>query len=188
MFFVDWVYWALNKYFGFWEKKATLLLLGLDNAGKTTLLYKLKNDTITFFSPTQRPSLEQLRIGTCTLTTYDLGGHKMVREMWRDYFMGTDAIVFMVDAADTARIPEAQAELAGLLQDSQLNDIPIAVFGNKCDIWDKALPGEEFVRSMGLEPYLSPGNTRPVRVFMTSLVQGTGYPDGLEWLVSQIGN
>lgn len=59
----------------------------------------------------------------------------MVRGMWQDYFTETNAIVFLVDAADPARLPEAKKELLQLLQDPALEKTPIAVFGNKCDLW-----------------------------------------------------
>eukprot|EP01105_Mastigella_eilhardi_P004102 TRINITY_DN1541_c0_g1_i1.p1 TRINITY_DN1541_c0_g1~~TRINITY_DN1541_c0_g1_i1.p1 ORF type:complete len:184 (-),score=54.69 TRINITY_DN1541_c0_g1_i1:46-597(-) len=177
----DWL-WNVLYALGFWNKRGSLLLLGLDNAGKTTLLSKLKTGTVNAFAPTQRPQMESLHIGPCVFNTFDLGGHDMVRDMWREYYASTDAIVFVVDAADQRRLPEARNEFFMLMQETASKHTPVAVLGNKCDLWDKAMSAEDFIREMGLASYLKDGDPRSTKVFMTSLVQGTGYLEALQWL------
>eukprot|EP00871_Galdieria_phlegrea_P003889 jgi/Galph1/4500/GphlegSOOS_G3164.1 len=107
---LDWLFNML-AYLGLYYKNAKILFLGLDNAGKTTLLHVLRDDKVAQHIPTQQPTAEEVVIGNIKFRAFDLGGHTAARQIWRNYYTKVDAIVYMVDAADRERFVEAKKEL-----------------------------------------------------------------------------
>ena len=107
---------------------------GLDNAGKTTLLHKMRTSQVALFPPTQRAHLETFVVGDISFTAWDLGGHEAVRQLWKKYVSTCDSVLFMVDAADSSRFQEAAKELAMLIEGMPCHKPPMAVLLNKSDL------------------------------------------------------
>lgn len=172
------VSWLLQMMYrvGLYRKRATILLLGLDNAGKTTLLYLLKDGTMGTYVPTTRPQIKEVSIGGLLLKTWDLGGHLNIRNMWTDYYSRTNAVVFMVDSADKNRFEEAKEELMVLLGEPELKETPFLVLANKSDLVH-AQSSENVRESLALDQL-----ERHISVFSCSLLDQTGYEEAFNWL------
>merc|ERR1719361_2256790 len=111
-------------------KEMRVLMVGLDNAGKTTVLYKLKLEEVVTTIPTIGFNVETVKYKKINFTVWDVGGQDKIRPLWRHYYQNTDAIIFVVDSADKERVSgddpsgdednSAKAELSRMLAESEL--------------------------------------------------------------------
>mmetsp|Transcript_16779 Transcript_16779/g.48865 ORF Transcript_16779/g.48865 Transcript_16779/m.48865 type:complete len:187 (-) Transcript_16779:402-962(-) len=186
MWIIDWLRDVLTNFLasiGFLNKEADIILIGLDNAGKTTLLSRLANDAFEMFPPTERPRKDEFQVAGVRFRAWDLGGHEAVRQVWDDFLPTTGGVVFVVDAADADRLQECEDELSALALDTQLYGVPMAVLFNKSDL-PFALSDEELFTA--LEWTAVAQREGPTQAFRTSVLNGTGYTEALQWLAQHI--
>lgn len=204
MFLVDWIKTSFNdlmSFLGLLPEEANIVFLGLDNAGKTTLLRMMKDDRMTTNQPTLHPHAEELKIGSRLFRTWDVGGHESARRIWKDYYTGVDAVFFLVDAADRTRLEEARIELKYLLENPALHHVPFAILGNKIDV--PTACGEDELRqkldlptsynynhkSGGPQQYTYRANGGgPIEVFMVSLKTKMGYSAAFRYVSEVLKN
>jgi len=165
------------------DKEARILVLGLDNAGKTTILKKLSDEDISHIMPTQGFNIKTLARDNFKLNVWDIGGQKSIRPYWRNYFDQTDALVYVIDSADKRRMPETGVELGQLLDEEKLDGIPLLVFANKQDLMN-ALPASEISTGLNLVTI----RDREWQIQACSAKTKEGLQEGLEWLISIINN
>jgi len=132
-----------------------LLMLGLDAAGKTTILYKLKLNQDVTTIPTVGFNVETVTYKNVKFNVWDVGGQDKIRPLWRHYFsgmfgngravevgyrcansvmIGTQGLIFVIDSSDKARIDEARQELHRIINDREMKESLLLVFANKQDI------------------------------------------------------
>lgn len=170
------------KALGFEGKEGTLLLLGLDNAGKTTLLHRLRTGDIRSFPPTDRPHhTEKFSAHGITFRAWDLGGHEAVRHLWEDYVCECSAVLFLLDASDSARLEEAGFELDALIGEKIVTDVPVAVLCNKCDL-EEALPSKEICDRINYEDLQRQQGEDKIAMFRISVLRGEGYQAAFRWI------
>lgn len=168
---------------GLSNKKGSILLLGLDNAGKTTFLHKLKTNSIQQFAPTERANVESFSMQGIQFSGWDLGGHEAVRHLWEDYVCEASAILFLVDAADVARFEECRDELDALVGEQILGNVPIAILLNKCDLVE-AHPSDVIADEIGYGEVLETHGDDRVSMFRISVYRGEGYQEAFRWVAS----
>lgn len=172
--------WNLFSELG--NTQARILMLGLDAAGKTTVLYKLKlNETVSTI-PTIGFNVETVTpVKNLTLTIWDVGGQEKIRPLWRHYYQGTNGLIFVIDSSDITRIAEAREELFGIIDSEEFVGVPVVVLANKQDL-PSAMKASQMVEKLGLATH----KRNPWHVQETCAKTGDGLYEGLEKLVKMV--
>ncbi|KAI0921468.1 Arf GTPase arf3, variant 3 [Taiwanofungus camphoratus] len=166
------------------DQDVRILMLGLDSAGKTTILYRLQIGEVVSTIPTIGFNVETVQYKNIKFQVWDLGGQSSIRPYWRCYFPNTSAIVYVIDSSDTARLPTSRSELLTMLSEDELAGVPLLVFCNKQDV-DGARKPEEISEQLGLA---GGEKERQWSVRGSCATKGEGLEEGLDWLVNAIQN
>jgi len=168
------------------EQEVRLLILGLDNAGKTSILKKFSGEPIDKIEPTLGFNIKTLQYKGFSLNFWDVGGQKSIRAYWRNYFERTDGIIWVVDSADRVRLELCRQELFSLLDQEKLAGASLIIFANKQDM-EGALSSQEIASVLELHTN-KVYQRRHWSIQPCSAVDGTGLAEGVEWVVTDIAN
>jgi len=163
-----------------------VLIAGLDAAGKTTILYKLKRgekrkgeavNTI----PTLDFNVETIKHKKQTFSIWDVGGQDSIRPLWRHHFTGTQGLIYVVDAADRQRVRKAAEELHKIVLDHEMRFAVTLILANKADLPHALKPDE-----VSAELKLSQLQDRTIHVQPTCATTGEGLWEGIRWLGTNV--
>jgi small GTP-binding protein len=166
----------------FWTKLAgkkdvRILMVGLDAAGKTTILYQLKMGETVKTIPTIGFNVETLDYKGINFTVWDVGGQDKIRVLWKHYYQNTDGLIFVVDSNDRDRVEDAADELKKMLAEEELKDAAVLVMANKQDL-NGAMSPNEVTEKMSMSQLKG----KQWLVQGTSATSGQGLKEGLNWL------
>lgn len=167
----------------FGNKQVRILMVGLDAAGKTTILYKLKLGEIVTTIPTIGFNVETVEYKNISFTVWDVGGQDKIRPLWRHYFQNTQGLIFVIDSNDKERIVEAREELMRMLAEDELRDAVLLIFANKQDL-PNSMNAAEITDKLGLHSL----RNRNWYIQATCATSGDGLYEGLDWLSNQLKN
>ncbi|KAL1894003.1 ADP-ribosylation factor, Arf Arf6 [Sporothrix stenoceras] len=182
----------MGKIFG--SKEMRLLMLGLDAAGKTTILYKLKLGQDVTTIPTVGFNVETVTYKNVKFNVWDVGGQDKIRPLWRHYFSGrqppsadrrerlrTQGLIFVVDSSDRVRMEEAKQELHRIINDREMKDSLLLVFANKQDLENSMKP-QEVTEALQLAKL----KDKIWYVVPSCATTGEGLLEGLAWLSNNV--
>lgn len=160
-----------------------ICMVGLDAAGKTTILYKLHLGEVVESYPTIGSNVEEWSYRNVKFQVWDLGGQEALRPTWQTYFVNTHAVIMVVDSADPERMDAVREELHALLQSDDLRNALLLVYANKQDL-KSALSAAEITEALALHAI----KTHDWHIQACSAIEGRGLVEGLEWLTTRIKN
>lgn len=173
---------AIFSYFNsYLSHEARFVMVGLDAAGKTTILYKLKLGEVVMTIPTIGFNVESIEYKNLTLTVWDIGGQDKIRPLWRHYYSDTQGVIFVVDSNDQERFGLAKKELHQLLGQYELRDATVLIYANKQDL-PNAASAAVLVDALGLN------SLRGRKWYIQSCcgTTGDGLYEGLDWLGNNV--
>ena len=158
-----------------------VLLLGLDNAGKTSILYKLAIGEVITTVPTVGFNLETITGGGFTLNVWDLGGQATIIPYWRCYYVDVACLIFVIDAADPDRLLPAIEQFKNVVSDPDMLAPYVLILANKQDLFG-AIPANDIVQHVSK---IIP-KTKSWKVIQTSVYKNQGINEGLNWLCDNL--
>ncbi|KAM4699339.1 ADP-ribosylation factor-like protein 13B isoform 1-T2 [Discoglossus pictus] len=171
-------------------RKVTLVMVGLDNAGKTATVKGIQGESPEDVAPTVGFSKADIKQGKFEITMFDLGGGKRIRGIWKNYYAESYGVVFVVDSSDLDRMEETKETMAEVLRHPRISGKPVLILANKQDR-EGALPEADIIEFLALEKLVNE-NKCLCQIEPCSAVIGRGkkidkaIKNGLNWLLRVI--
>eukprot|EP00198_Chlamydomonas_reinhardtii_P001676 XP_001691012.1 ARF-like small GTPase [Chlamydomonas reinhardtii] len=166
---------------GLVKTKVGLLIVGLSNSGKSTIVARLTKEPLEDVAPTVGFAVETTKMEGLSVTMFDMSGNQKYFTLWQHYYKDTTAIMFVLDAADPHRFVEANAVLQELLKAEQLKRVPLLFMCNKMDLVSAAQPA-----AVAAALHLPASSARAFQLQACSAMQGSGIKEGMQWLLEQV--
>eukprot|EP00472_Partenskyella_glossopodia_P008590 CAMPEP_0197517572 /NCGR_PEP_ID=MMETSP1318-20131121/2614_1 /TAXON_ID=552666 /ORGANISM="Partenskyella glossopodia, Strain RCC365" /LENGTH=170 /DNA_ID=CAMNT_0043067251 /DNA_START=163 /DNA_END=675 /DNA_ORIENTATION=+ len=157
-------------------------MVGLDAAGKTTILYKLNLGEVLTTVPTIGFNVRSVEHKNLDMEIWDLGGQDKIRKLWKHYYENTDAVIFVIDSNDRARLSMARSELKKTMAFDELRNACVLVFANKQDL-PKALSTKEISKKLNMDDFMK---GRAWFLQGCCATSGHGLQEGMNWLASHL--
>jgi ADP-ribosylation factor-like protein 6 len=166
------------------KTKLSIVTCGLDNSGKSTIINglkptKMRTDNI---SATIGYSVEEFEKGKVNFKVFDMGGAAKFRDIWAHYYADVQGVIFVIDSADKIRLCLVRDELRVMLENPDLDGVPILFFANKADINGAKTP-QDLVDELNLSELII---DRPYNIFASDAKRGAGVEEGIDWLTSKL--
>jgi len=175
------------------KEEFSVIILGLDNAGKTTFLEKVKS-TFTDspgvapdkIAPTIGQNIGRITLSSSVLQFWDLGGQRDIRSIWPKYYADCHAVCFVIDSTDVERMQECWKVFESIVADHRVEGVPTLVLANKQDA-EGSLPVEE-IKEMFNKLIVQKLNVSEGVVLPISALQGDGIREAVDWLFIRVQN
>ncbi|KAH7643190.1 ADP-ribosylation factor-like 5 [Dermatophagoides farinae] len=167
----------------FTHEEHKLVIIGLDNAGKTTILYQFLMEEVVHTSPTLGSNVEEVVWKNIHFIMWDLGGQDSLRQGWQAYYSNTEFIILVIDSSDHERISISKEELWRMLGHEDLRKASVLIYANKQDI-----KGCMSVAQISKELNLTSIKKHKWQIQPCCAISGEGLYQGLEWIVEQLKN
>ncbi|KAI5068441.1 hypothetical protein GOP47_0016786 [Adiantum capillus-veneris] len=163
------------------HKEVRIVMLGLDAAGKTSIMYKLKLGEYVRSIPTIGFNIEKVEYKSILFTLWDAGGQEQIRHLWRHYIRAAQGVIFVVDSCDHERTEQAKEELTQVMANPDVAHMQVLVLANKHDL-PHAMPLLETIDKLGLRSV----KQKKWHIQTCSARTGEGLHQGLDWLASTL--
>ncbi|KAJ3444275.1 adp-ribosylation factor [Anaeramoeba flamelloides] len=164
-----------------WEEGLNTPMIGLDSAGKTTILYKLKLGEIRTWIPTIGLTAETLWYKKTRLSCFDVGGSGRIYPPLETHFGNINSLIYVIDSAnhESFSIEENKKQIHYFFNLEKLKSLPILIFANKQDLPNSMNP-QEIIETFDLNKF----RDRKWLIQPCKAILGEGLYEGFKWLVS----
>ncbi|XP_039211805.1 putative ADP-ribosylation factor-like protein 5C isoform X2 [Crotalus tigris] len=165
----------------FGSREHKVIIIGLDNAGKTTILYQFLMNEVVHTSPTIGSNVEEITQHKTHFLMWDIGGQENLRSTWNTYYSNTEFIILVIDSTDRERLTVTKEELYKMLAHEDLRNAAVLIFANKQDVKNSMSTSEisKFLTLSSIKDH-------PWHIQGCCALTGEGLPAGLEWMISQV--
>ncbi|QPG72829.1 hypothetical protein FOA43_000131 [Brettanomyces nanus] len=165
------------------EKEVRVLMLGLDNSGKTTIVKSLLHKDIKEISPTMGFNIDTISYKGFNMNIWDIGGQSSLRTFWFNYFEKTDFLVWVIDSSSLQRLSENFKEFDKVLKEDRLAGCGLLILINKIDVYqgDTEKLKEAVINTLQLQKL----ENHCWNLLCCSAYSGKNLTKGMDWIVDE---